>query len=163
MSSRRAVLGSIAGLSATLAGCSALGGTSTADPADHVPGEWYGDRDPVRATGERLETTCESGPEADCRGHAEAATMDLLSTRLDSTKQLEASDLSKMADGDDRLLVSRYVLLDRAGEVVRAPEVSFEALRTAAPRTVVATTAYEDHTYTARLAVFVRDAIEQLT
>ena len=163
MPSRRAVLGSVAACATAFAGCGALGGTATEAPADHVPGEWYGDRDPVGATGERLETTCEIAPETDCRGHAEAATMDVLSTKLDSTKQLEASDLSKMADGDDRLLVSRYVLLDRAGEVVRAPEVSFEALRAAAPRTVVATTAYEDHTYTARLAVFVRDAIEQLT
>ncbi|MFC7312985.1 hypothetical protein ACFQNI_10685 [Salinirubellus salinus] len=68
-----------------------------------------------------------------------------------------------MVDGDDRVLVSRYVLLDRSGDVVRAPEVPFEALRAAAPRTVVSTTRYDDHTYTARLPVFVRDAIVQAT
>jgi hypothetical protein len=146
-----------------VAGCGALGGTATEAPADHVPGEWYGDRDPVRATGERLETTCETGPDSECRGHADRATMEALASRLDSTKQLEASDLSRMADSDDRLLVSRYVLLDRSGEVVRAPEVSFEALRAAAPRTVVATTVYDEHAYTKRLAVFVRDGIVQET
>jgi hypothetical protein len=161
MPSRRALLGSVAACSTCLAGCGSLGGTATEAPADHVPGEWYGDRDPVRATGERLETTCETDSEADCRGHAEAATMAALDARLVPTKQVEASDLSTMADGDDRLLVSRYVLLDRSGDVVRAPEVSFEALRAGVPRTVVAATVYGEHTHTKRLPVFVRDGVVQ--
>ncbi|MGZ0746258.1 hypothetical protein [Haloparvum sp. AD34] len=180
MPSRRAVVASAA---VVLSGCTGdplPGRSGTPDLDEHVPDEWR--ERPARGLADGVKTTIDLEDEVEfypdrevvrpadeyrpadewlagrCPYVARRPVKDRVRTRLDDPDGVREVGVRP----DERELhVYRKVVLDREGDVLSAPDVTFEAVREATPEFSHTTVTLGDFEHTCELSAFVQDLVVQ--
>lgn len=158
MVTRRVVLGA---LSVSLAGCS----RSTSDdftPGDHVPDGWH--ETPGRGRAEQVERSASADSNYDraCEETAIETVREHVYDRLDDGTNIAPVTCCREIDGEASLLVYRRIERDRDGDVVSAPNATFEDVRAATPEAVTITVESDGHEeFVCSYSVYVHDSVEQ--
>jgi len=157
MPSRRSLLA--AAVAMVGAGCS-NNGESDVDPSEHVPDGWHAEperglADPLTMSASKLS----QHPQNKCPYLAAETGGKALKDRLDNPENVSGGGCCQEVDGYDRVTVwQRFVLLGRDGDVISSPNIEFQTLREAAPRTIQAP---DDSDHDCELPVYVQDAMSQ--
>ncbi len=158
MPSRRSVLA--AAVAVVGAGCSSSG-ESDVDPADHVPDDWHdeperGLADPLTMDASKLS----QHPQNKCPYLAAETGGKALEDRLDNPENVSGGGCCPEVDGHDRVTIwERYVMVGRDDEVISSPNIEFQTLREAAPRTIQAP---EESDHDCQIPVYVQDVMSQV-
>lgn len=158
MVTRRVVLGA---LSVSLAGCS----RSTTDdftPADHVPDGWH--ETPGEGTAAQVDgsAVAERNYDRGCQEAAIETVTEHVYDRLDDGTNIAPITCCREIDGEASIVVYRRIVRDRDGNVVSAPNVTFEAVRAATPEAVTITVETDGREKSVcSYPVYVRDSVEQ--
>lgn len=158
MPSRRSLLA--AAVAVVGAGCLSSG-ESDVDPAEHVPDDWHdeperGLADPLTMDASKLS----QHPQNKCPILAAETGAKVLKDRLDNPENVSSGGCCQEVDGHDHVTVwQRYVTLGRDGNVISSPNIEFQTLREAAPRTIQAPDA-SDHD--CQIPVYVQDSMSQV-
>lgn len=157
MPSRRSLLA--AAVAVVGAGCSSRG-ESDVNPADHVPDDWH--KEPERGLADPLTmdaSTLSQRPKNDCPYLAAETGAEVLEDRLDHPDNVYGGGCCLTVDGQDRVTVwERHVMLSRDGTVTSSPNIEFQTVREAAPRTIQAPD--ESH-HDCQIPVYVQDVMTQ--
>ena len=131
------------------------------NPDEHVPDEWHdepqrGLSDPITM----IESELSQHPHDDCPYLAAETVSEAIDERLDDPEHVSGGGCCEEINGHERAIVAeRLLTVDRDGEVVSSPNVTFQAMREVIPRTVKASEA-SDHT--CRVPVYVEDTMIRL-
>lgn len=156
---RRVVLGA---LSVSLAGCS-RSRTDDFTPDDHVPDEWHETPGKGNAAGVERSATADSNYDRACEETAIETVRELVYDRLADRTNIAPITCCREIDGEASIVVSRRIDRDRDGNVVAAPNVTFEDVRAATPGAVTITVESGGHEKSAcSYSVYVRDMIEDI-
>lgn len=135
MVTRRAVLCT---LSVGLAGCS----RSSHDeftPGEHVPDEWHATPGKGKAAQVERSATAHSNYDRACGTTATGTVRELVYDRLDGRTNIAPVTCCREIDSEASVVVYRRIDRDRDGNVVSAPNVTFEEVRAATPESVTIT------------------------
>lgn len=158
------------GVSLALAGCfySTPFSRSRAqrfEPEEHVE-DW--NDEPVRGRGDPVvgEQTVDSPPpvEEQCGWEAEDAVESAVKERANrpSAVQVSYTKSSELPDSGWFVSVSRVIVLSPEGKVRQLPEIAFDTILYAAPRTVSMTVGDGSDTVSCRYEVYVEDKVQQM-
>lgn len=156
MPSRRSILAAVA---VAGAGCSSSGEPDV-DPADHVPDDWHAEperglADPLTMDASKLA----EHPPNKCPYLATETGAKVLKDRLDNPENVSGGGCCQEVDGHDRVTVwQRRVTLGRDGTVISSPNIEFQKVREAAPRTIKAP---EESDHDCQIPVYVVDVMVQ--
>lgn len=134
MPSRRSILAATA---ATMAGAGCSGRSQTyVDPADHVD-DWHDEPKRGLADPHTMHSVdLSQHPPGECHIIAREIVDYVIKARLDRPENVSGGCCGEI-DGHDRAAsVHRYLRVDRGGEVVSTPDIGFQTVREAIPRTV---------------------------
>ena len=156
---RRTVLGM---LSVSLPGCS-LSTTDDFTPGEHVPDEWH--ETPGRGNAAQVERTATAERDYDraCEETAITTVSDLVYDRLADRTNVAPVTCCQEIDGEASLVVYRRIDSDRDGNVVSAPNATFEAVRAATPESVTITVESDGReAFVCSYPVYVSDIVEDI-
>jgi hypothetical protein len=158
MPSRRSLLASAVALVG--AGCLSRG-ESDVDPAEHVPDDWH--EDPKRGLADPLTMSASKlseHPQNDCKYLAAETGAEVLEDRLDNPENVYGGGCCRAVDGHDQVIVwERHVTVNRDGNVISSPNIEFQTVREAAPRTIQAP---EESDHDCQIPVYVKDVMSHL-
>lgn len=133
----------------------------TFDPTEHVD-DWQDER--VRGEADSLSTEGTVDSDSVMEVKCGRVGRDALQSNIeDQLGQIGAIEYSFGQDSEDEheyiLTVIRRLVVKRDGSVQGKPEVSFDILHSATPRTVTATARYDETKYTCQHPEFVQDSV----
>jgi hypothetical protein len=157
MPSRRAVLAT--GILVFSGGCSSRGDPDV-DPADHVPDGWHDE--PKRGLADPIDRTVEvdANVKRECDSTAVTTIDEEIRTRLDAPDNVHSGG-GETEDGTSAVFVYRRLSINRDGAVISSPEITFESIRVATPKSVEITATTGDSFHSCRLPVYVVDSMVQ--
>lgn len=133
----------------------------TFDPTEHVD-DWQDERARGQADPITTDGTVDSGNvmEVKCGRVGMHGLRSYVDEQLGEPKGLAFSfGTDSKADHGDIFAVTRRLVVESDGSILGTPEVSFETLVSATPRTITATARYEEKEYTCQHPAFVRDSV----
>ena len=152
-------------LALALAGCFSSD-SSDFDPDSHVPDKWHDE--PKRGVAESLERSVEMDPadlsgtlEDECDEAAGRNVSDVVRDRLDDPDNLVVFCCSDVEGHEKSVIVNRRMSVSRGGNLLSAPDFTFEALRDATPESATITASMYDDEHTCSAPVFVEDVLER--
>lgn len=157
MPSRRSVLA--AAVAMVGAGCSNRGETDV-DPSNHVPDDWHDE--PQRGLADPINRTVEvdANVKRECSSTAEIIVHDEIQTQLNAPENVQSID-GETDDGVPAIFVYRLLTINRKGEVMLSPEITFQSIREAVPESVYVTTTTGNSEHSCQFPVYVVDSIVQ--
>jgi hypothetical protein len=158
MPSRQSLL--VSAVAVVGAGCLSRG-ESDIDPAEYVPDDWHeipkrGLADPLTMSASKLSDY----PQNECPYLAAETGAEALEDRLDDPENVYGGGCCQEIDGHDQVTVwERQVTVGQNGNVVSSPNIEFQTVREAAPRTIQAP---EESDHDCQIPVYVQDVMSQV-
>jgi len=156
------------GIAFALAGCFSPE-SSDFDPDNHVPDKWHDE--PKQGRADPLERSVEIDPaelsgtlEDECDDAAGRSVASVVEERLEDPDNLGPTYCCSSVNGHEKaVIVERRMSVNQEGDLISAPNFTFEAVREAAPASVTITASLYDDEHTCTAAVYVSDTLIHLT